>query len=54
MFLQEDILRLEFNKLNPDSDGKVKEVKFARMLLAYSALSVNKQKAILKVRNLGL
>ena len=47
--LQEDILRLEFDKLNPDENGKIKEVKFARMLLAYSGLSDNKQKNILKV-----
>jgi len=40
---------LEFSKMRPDARGRVKEVKFARMLLAYSGLSDNKQKAIIKV-----
>jgi len=45
--LQEDILYLEFAK-HADEDGILPEVKFIRMLLAYSGLSDKKQKAILK------
>nr|XP_002128176.1 calcium uptake protein 1, mitochondrial [Ciona intestinalis] len=46
--LQADILRLEFNKFDPDNTGAIKEVKFVKMLLTYSGLSEKKQKAILK------
>nr|CAB3263834.1 calcium uptake protein 1, mitochondrial [Phallusia mammillata] len=46
--LQDDILKLEFNKLDPNESGLIKETKFVRMLLAYSGLGEKKQKAIIK------
>ncbi|XP_076800995.1 calcium uptake protein 1, mitochondrial-like [Clavelina lepadiformis] len=50
--LQEGILRLEFNKLDPNGTGFIKEVNFARTLLTYSGLPEKKQRAMLKhVRN---
>ena len=54
LYLQEDILRLEFTKHAEEDgiheDGILQESKFIRMLLAYSGLSDKKQKAIIKVR----
>lgn len=46
--LQEDILRLEFNKFSPRDDGTIKEINFAKLLLTYSGLNPKKRKVILK------
>ncbi|XP_039257817.2 calcium uptake protein 1, mitochondrial-like isoform X1 [Styela clava] len=46
--LQEDILRLEFNKFSPNSDDKISENGFAKLLLTYSGLNPKKRKGILK------
>lgn len=46
--LQEDILRLEFNKFKPNEKGSISEGSFARLLLTYSGLDVKKRKLIVK------
>ncbi|XP_076226712.1 mitochondrial calcium uptake 1 isoform X2 [Nomia melanderi] len=46
--LQQEILSLEFERRNPDENGKISEQDFTELLLAYAGYSDKKKKKILK------
>ncbi|XP_054003118.1 calcium uptake protein 1 homolog, mitochondrial isoform X2 [Hylaeus anthracinus] len=46
--LQKEILSLEFERRNPDENGKITEVDFTELLLAYAGYPAKKKERILK------
>ena len=46
--LQREILRLEFNRKDPNSQGRITERQFAELLLAYADYSTKKRSTVLK------
>ncbi|KAL2731866.1 hypothetical protein V1478_004554 [Vespula squamosa] len=46
--LQREILSLEFERRNPDEDGKITEIDFTELLLAYAGYSDKKKAKMLK------
>ena len=46
--LQREILRLEFDRKDPNAHGRITERQFAELLLAYADYSAKKRSSVLK------